>query len=308
VAEIVPLNNLIIAIVIGIILGNVVGVPDLLEPGTGKFKLLLEAGIVVMGARLVLSEVVAAGPIILALVAFVIAFTIVFVEVASSWLFGLDEKLGSLMATGSSICGVSAIVAVAGSVKAREEHIAYAVGTVLLFDALTLFAYPVVGTLLGLPDKVYGIWAGLSMFSTGPVTAAGFAYSDVAGQWATITKLTRNLFIGFAAIAYSVYYTKRGVENGGSTSLGFLWEKFPKFIFGFILFMMLASIGFFSAQEITTLKKSYSWLFVFAFAGLGLNMRLADLRNAGGKPVVLMLLTLMTVSSLTLMIVYTLFG
>lgn len=308
VSRITPINNLLLAVVFGLVIGNLVGTPKLVEDGIGKYKLLLEAGIVLMGVRLVFEEVLAAGPKLFALVVGTIAFTILFVELVVSRLLGIPGKLSSLLASGTSICGVSAIVATAGGIKAREEYIAYAVGTILLFDALTLFVYPITGSLLGLQDRVFGIWAGVSMFSTGPVTAAGFAYSDVAGRWAALTKLTRNVFIGVMAVGYSVYYAGSETDIKGASILPKIWDNFPKFVVGFLLMMVLANIGALTDGQIETLVHGYKWLFLFAFVGLGYNIRFDEMRKAGLRPVVIVLVTLLTVSSITLFVVWYLFG
>lgn len=201
----VPVNHLLLAIGFGVVLGNTVGVPSWVEPGVEQYDVVLKAGIVLMGAHLVFYEILDAGPRILLLVLGVLIFAVVSVEVVSNSLFGIDDKLSSLLSSGTAVCGVSAIVATAGGIDADEEQIPYAVGTVLVFDALTLVDYPVAASLLGLGEKPFGIWAGVSMFSTRPVTAAGFAHSEVLGTWATLTKLTRNFFLG--ASSYSTRST-----------------------------------------------------------------------------------------------------
>lgn len=306
-------NHLIIAIGLGILLGNAAGLPNQFEQGVGSHKLLLEVGIVLMGARIALGDVLANGVVLLGLVFGIVTFGILFVEILSRRVFDVEPKLSSLIATGSSICGVSAIVAVAGGIKADEEQIAYAVATILLFDAVTIFLYPWVGNLLALPDQIYGMWAGLSMFSTGPVTAAGFAYSDVAGQWAVLTKVTRNALIGGIAVVYSLYYAQRktgegtAVANSHLNLLWDLWKNFPKFIVGFVLIMILASIGVLGSQDIASLKNGYQWLFLFAFAGLGLQIRLDDMRGTGFKPVAIVTLALLTISTLSLGLLLVLF-
>jgi len=162
-----------------------------------------------MGAGMALDRVITAGSTVLLLVVTTVVMTIGVIELLARFVFPIHQKTGSLLAAGSSICGVSAVIAIAESISVRESRIAYAAATVLLFDAVTLFVYPIIGHALGLSDTVFGIWAGLTMFSTGPVTAAGFAFSEAAGQWALIVKLTRNSFIGLVAITYSVYYAGR---------------------------------------------------------------------------------------------------
>lgn len=301
-------NHLLFAIVLGLLISNTIGVPDWAEAGIGTHKLWLEAGIVMMGARLVLDQFFEAGPLLLMLVPSVVVASLLYVELLARNVMGLTDKLSTLLATGTSICGVSAIVAVSGGIKARENDIAYAVATILLFDAITLFAYPLIGSQLGLPDRVYGIWAGLSMFSTGPVTAAGFIYSDVAGQWATITKLARNVFIGFVAVGYSIYYARRNVAADRiDNRVGYVWDRFPKFIIGFVLVMMVASLGFLSSDQIASMKNGYKWAFLLAFAGLGLNINVRDMRDTGFRPIATVLVGLTTVSVLSLSLLLVLF-
>ena len=169
-----------------------------------------------MGASVSVEAIVAGGPTILTLVVGVVVGTTVFVELVARNIFGLRERLGSLLAAGPGICGISAVVAVARSIDADEESIAYAAGTVLLFDAMTLVAYPAIGTLLSVPDRVFGVWAGLSMFSTGPIVAAGFAYSETAGQWATITELARNALIEAVVISSCSLHQSQNLGGAGA--------------------------------------------------------------------------------------------
>jgi len=161
----------------GFVATNTVGVPDRLEPGIATHKLWLGGGIVLMGASISLETVLEVGGPVLLLVVGVTTTTLLTVELLARNVFGLADRLGSLLAAGASICGVSAVVAVAGAVRAPEEQTAYAAATVLLFDAITIVVYPIVGDLLNLSGTVFGAWAGVSMFSTGPVVAVGFAHS-----------------------------------------------------------------------------------------------------------------------------------
>ena len=308
IADVTGLNHLILAIVLGMAIVNLHGVPAWAERGLRTHKLWLETGIVLMGARISLDSVLGAGPRLLLVVVAVVTFTLLLVETLSRTIFDMEGPICSLLACGLSICGVSAVVAVAGSIRADENQIAYAVATVLLFDAVTLFVYPSLGVLLGLPDMVYGIWAGVSMLSTGPVAAAGFAYSDVAGQWATLTKLTRNMLIGVAVIGYSVYHTRQSAAGTGlGNSLRCLWQSFPKFILGFVAVMVAASVGLLSSQQVTSMTNAYRWLFLVAFAGLGLNIQVDEMREAGLKPVGVAVASLVTVSVLALAMVTVLF-
>lgn len=212
--RVVGVDPLLAGVALGALLVNAAGVPAWLRPGVGTHDLWLGAGIVLMGASVTLDAVADAGGVVLAVVVVVTTTTVLTVELLSRAL-GLGDRLGSLLAAGAGICGVSAVVAVAGAVRARETQVAYAAATVLLFDAVTLVVYPIVGDALGLSGTAFGVWAGASMFSTGPVVAAGFAHSDVAGRWATVTKLSRNALIGVVVLGYGSYYARAdGPERG----------------------------------------------------------------------------------------------
>lgn len=304
-------NQLILAIAIGFLLTNTVGLPDWAETGIGTHKIWLETGIVLMGARIALDQLLATGPQVLLVIVAFLAFTVVYVEFLSRNVFGITDRMGSLLAAGSSICGVSAIVAVSGGVRAKSEQIAYAVATILVFDALTLTGYPIVGRLLDLPDIVFGTWAGISMFSTGPVVAAGVTYSQEAAEWATITKLGRNIFIGLLAVAYAVYYARQHGSDDGD-SIGnkwlYIWDQFPKFVIGFLLVIVVVSLDLLSQQEVALMRDLYQWLFLVAFVGLGANIQLRKMRNTGIKPVLTVLTAFLTVSVLSLLTSLFLFG
>lgn len=292
------LNHLLVAIGLGFALANGIGVPARLRPGIATHSLWLAGGIVLMGTSLTLETVLEVGGAVLLLVVLVSGLTIGTVELLARNVFGLADRLGSLLAAGAGICGVSAVVAVAGAIRAREDQIAYAAATVLLFDALTLLVYPIAGDALNLSGLVFGIWAGASMFSTGPVVAVGFAHSEVAGQWATMTKLTRNALIGVVVLGYASYYARS--ESGGRPSVRTLWNEFPTFVLGFFALMILSSAGVFSSTQQAVLEELYGWLFSLAFVGLGTEIRLAALRRTGVTPAFVILVSLCVTSTLSL--------
>jgi uncharacterized integral membrane protein (TIGR00698 family) len=298
-------SELVVAVVLGIVLANLVDVPERFAPGIDTHGVWLAGGIVLMGARVSLSTLLDTGPRLVALVLAVAAGTLVLVELLAAFVFDVDGKLGSLLAAGASVCGVSAAVAVAGSIRANREDVAFAAGTILLFDVLTLFAYPVVGDLLALPERVFGVWAGLTMFSTGPVTAAGFAFGDVAGRWATVTKLTRNLLIGAVVAGYSLRYAR---PDDDALSVRGLWRTFPKFVLGFFAVVVLTSSTLVPDAVTAQAEAGYRALFLLAFAGLGLGVDVADLRRTGPTPIALVLTALVATSALALVAVQALLG
>ena len=291
------LQPLVVAVVVGAAVSNTVGVPTTAEPGVGVHKLALETGIVLLGAAVAVDELVAAGPTVLGLVVGTVGFGLVLSEAVARLWFRLDGVAPSLLAAGASICGVSAVVAIGRVLDARGATLTFAAATVLLFDAITLVAFPIAGEWLGLSGRTFGVWAGLSMFSTGPVAAAGFAHSPEAGQWATVTKLARNALLGGVAIGYSTLYAARSATDPEARRL---WAEFPKFLIGFLLVAAVANAGILSPAALAAIGIAADGLFLVAFVGLGLSIRLRELETVGLAPVGVVLIHLLVVSGLTL--------
>src|SRR5215813_7991131 len=227
------------AIIIGLIIANTVGVPKIFRAGIATYEFFLKAGIVLLGVRFLLGDVLKLGGISLVAVALELGISIVLM----TWLgnaFRLTPKLTSLLAIGSSICGVSAIIAAKGAINAKDEDASYAIAAILALGAIGLFAFPLIGHAIGLTDHAYGLWAGLAIDNTAEATAAGNLWSEQAGKVAVLAKTTRNATIGFVVLAYAIYWATRGeaqtIENKGV----FLWQKFPKFVLGFIVVSLLA--------------------------------------------------------------------
>src|SRR3954454_24360947 len=183
------------AIVIGLIIANTVGVSRIFKPGIATYEFFLKLGIVLLGVRFLLGDVLKLGGI--SLIAVVLELTISIVLM--TWLgntFKLTPKLTSLLAIGSSICGVSAIIAARGAINARDEDASFAIAAILALGAFGLFAYTAIGALLGMSDHAFGLCAGLAVDNTAEAAAAGAIWSDEAGKVAVLAKTTRNAMIG----------------------------------------------------------------------------------------------------------------
>lgn len=301
-------SYLLICIAIGIFVSNVTDLPDLVEEGINKtHKIWLEAGIMVLGARIILADLLEVGPLLLTLVLIFLLISLLLVQFLSSK-FNLEEKLGSCLASGLSVCGVSAIVATGGGIQTKAKHIAYAIAVVLAFDVITVFAYPAIGGIFSIPDRIFGAWAGVSMFSTGTTVAAAFSHSAVAGETATIAKMARNVFIGIWSLAFVIYYTRKGEASQIDSKAIYLWNKFPKFVLGFLFTMILANIGFFTNLQLNYMENAYSWLFMMAFVGLGYNINFSDMKKIGLKPLIVAVIAFLIVSPLSLLLSYLLLG
>lgn len=291
------------AILIGLIIGNTIDLPKVFQAGIGSYEFFLKAGIVLLGARFLLGDVAKLGGISLVLVAVELVLSIAFMSVLGR-IFRLNPKLTSLLAIGSSICGVSAIIAAQGAIDADDEDASYAIAAILALGAISLFVFPLVGHALHLSDHAYGLWAGLAVDNTAEATAAGALYSDAAGKVAVLAKTTRNATIGFVVLGFAIYFAARGgarqVENKGA----FLWRKFPKFVLGFLLISLLATVGFFSKPQLGSLANLSRWAFLLTFAGVGLRTNFRQLKAQGMRPLLVGAIGEVAIATITLLMVF----
>ena len=281
-----PLPNIeyvLWAILIGLAISNTVGVPRIFRAGVATYEFWLKAGIVLLGVRFLLGDLVKVGGVTLGLVAIEIVGSLLFMTLLGK-AFGLKPKLISLLAVGSSICGVSAIIAAKGAIEAEDEDASYAMAAILALGALSLFIFPAIGHGLGLSDHAYGLWAGLGVDNTAEATAAGALYSDTAGKFAVLAKTMRNATIGFVVLGYAIYWARQGQAGRVANKAAFLWQKFPKFVLGFLLISLLASLHVFTGPEITSLANLSRWAFLLTFAGVGLSTDLRKIAHQGWRP------------------------
>ena len=215
-------------------------------------------------------------------------------------IFRLPPKLTSLLAIGSSICGVTAIMAAQPAIDADEQDTTTAIAAILALGALALFTFPLIGHFLHMGQQPYGIWAGLAVDNTAEATVTGALYGDLAGRFAILAKTARSAFIGFVVLGYAVYWASQGQAARVERKALFLWQKFPKFILGFVALSILASIGFFTAGQLASLGNLSKWAFLPAFAGVGLRTQLRDLVTQGWRPILVGVLGEIFIALITL--------
>jgi len=287
------------AILIGLVISNVLAVPKIFQPGIATYEFWLKVGIVLLGSRFVLADVLKLGGISLTLVIIEISLSLVLMH-ALGRAFHLTPKLTSLLAVGSSICGVSAIIAAQGAIDADEQDSTFAISAVLALGALALFSFPLIGHSLHLSDGSFGLWAGLGVDNTAEATATGALYSDAAGKVAVLAKTARNAMIGFVVLAYAIYWAKRGQAGAVGNKAGFLWRKFPKFVLGFLAISLLVSLHTFTKDQVISLGNLSRWAFLLTFAGVGLRTNFRQLSKQGLRPFVVGALGEVLIAALTL--------
>jgi uncharacterized integral membrane protein (TIGR00698 family) len=283
------------AIAVGLIGGAVLAVLGLRERLGVAFRteFLIKTGLVLLGASINLGIIArAAGP---AIVQSIVLISSVFL--ISWWVggrFGLDLKLRALLSAAVSICGVSAAIAAAGAVEAKKETLAYVASLVILFALPSIFIQPWLAQQLGLNHVIAGAWIGGNIDTTAAVTAAGSIVGDDALKIAAIVKSTQNALMGVVAVLLTAYFVFR-VERveGAKVGLGALWQRFPKFILGFIAASALATLFINSSADTKAAGDIIAvagtnlriWFFILAFVCIGLEFRPAAVREAGLRPV-----------------------
>jgi uncharacterized membrane protein YadS len=280
-----------------------------LRPGF-RTELFLKTGLVLMGAGISLKVIAtaAAG----ALIQGVVMVTAVYAF--SWWLsgrFGLAHTLRAVMSTAVSVCGVSAAIAAAGAVLAKKEEVTYVTALVIVTALPLMVITPVIAGALGMPDAVAGAWFGGNIDTTAAVVGAGTIYGETAQKIAGVVKQTQNALIGVVAFLLALYFTTVVEGKKERPSLRLLWERFPKFVLGFILASVLFTAGVFGdgrSDPSRTIAALKDWSFCLAFVCMGLELSVAEFRKMGWAPVAVFLIVTAFNTLLALGVSWTIFG
>ena len=275
----------IIALFMGTIINSFFH-PAWLKPAL-KFtsKKILKGAIILLGASLSIRTVVDVG----GKTFFVMVFTFAMCFGGGYFvrkLFKLNWKLGNLISAGTGICGGSAVAAIAPVIDADDKDIAFAMSSTFLFDMVMIALYPLMGKALGMNDIAYGIWAGTSVNDTASVVASGYAFSEAAGDFATMVKLTRTIAIIPTVLVFAWVGTrmKRKEMQSAEGKKVNLMKIIPWFICGFLALAIVNSLGWIPANVSVELKSASKFLMVTALAAIGLNTSLLDFKKAGLAP------------------------
>ena len=283
--------HIIGASVIALFLGMIINhfrKPQFLNAGI-KFtsKKVLKFAIILLGASLSVNVILSVGKLSL-MVMFFTLLTCFGGGYFIGKLLGLNWKLSNLISAGTGICGGSAIAAFAPVIDADDSDIAYAMSATFLFDMAMILLFPVMGKMLGLSDMAYGLWAGTAVNDTSSVVAAGYAFSEGAGDFATMVKLTRTLSIIPTVLVFSVISLKIKKKESGQAEYSKvkIWKLFPWFILGFLLMAAINSIGLIPAEISIAAKNISKFLMVAALGAIGLNTGFKDMKKSGINPMI----------------------
>jgi uncharacterized integral membrane protein (TIGR00698 family) len=299
----------LVALVVGLLISNLVGLPRWLDAGF-RVEFYVKLGIVLLGATLPFTLIVWGGPIAIlqASIVSIVTFLVIFWTARA---LGLDKRLAATLGVGGAVCGVSAAIAIAGAVGAKKGDAPIAITLVILWAIVMIFVLPAVAAALGLPTGVAGAWIGTSEFADAAGIAAAQAYGDLAGHTPgiagtsdqavfsfTLMKVVgRDVWIGIWAFVLAIIATTRwdAIETGQKPDAAQIWWRFPKFVLGFIIasaFITWATSAYSLADYNKTVvpvlvgpvKDLRTWAFIFCFLSIGLTTRFRELASAGRKP------------------------
>lgn len=282
------LEAVIFSLSLGLIISNFFKLPEWLRSSLST-ELFVKIGLVLLGTGVIFSDVLKAGSLGL-----IQALAVVL----SVWYFAfwlckklkIDDELSMMISSAVSICGVSAAIATSGAIKGDSKKLSYVISMVLITAIPMMIFMPMIAAYLGLSEEVTGAWLGGSIDTSGAVVASGSLVGETALKISTIVKFSQNVLLGLAAFAISVYwtYTKHPNSNEpeGKPSLKVIWERFPKFVLGFLAASLLFS--FVISPEVNSavkgsLKNLQGLWFALAFTSIGLETNFADLFNKQSK-------------------------
>ena len=249
-------------------------------------KKILKFAIILLGASLSIDTILNVGKMSLTVMIFTLLTCF-----GGGYFIGkalhLDWKLSNLISAGTGICGGSAIAAIAPVIDADDTDVAYAISATFLFDMIMIIAFPFMGQALGLSDMAYGLWAGTAVNDTSSVVAAGYAYSEAAGDFATMVKLTRTLSIIPTVVIFSLinaHIKAKNDINANTKKKVKISSLLPWFIVAFIAMAILNSIGFIPPAVSASLKNLSKFLMVAALAAIGMNTNFREMKKSGINP------------------------
>lgn len=262
-------------------------------------KKILQYSIILLGFEMNLFHVLDIGTQSFSVMIFTL-LTSFFVAWSVGRLLGLDRNTTTLIGAGTAICGGSAIAAVAPVIEAKDKDIIFSISTIFLFNVIAVFLFPFLGHLMGLSDFGFGMWAGTAINDTSSVVAAGYSYSEAAGSYATIVKLTRALMIVPVCLFFALLTARQKSQQNAST---FHFKKiFPFFILWFVIASLINTTGILPASLSHDLGAAGKFCIILAMSAIGLNTDIRALIKNGLRPIILGLACWFAVASVSLIV------
>lgn len=304
------LESVFFSVIFGLIVSNCFGTPKWLKPAI-QSEFYIKIGIVCLGSTILFGEVMKSGVFGLAQ-ALIVVFTVWYFAFSISRRMGVDREMSTMLASSVSICGVSAAIATSGVIKGDNKKLSYIISLVLVCAIPMMYIMPWIADLLGLSEEVAGAWLGGTIDTTGAVAASGTMLGEAAAQTAIIVKSSQNVLLGVAAFIISLMWTYQGKQYEEKPTLGVIWERFPKFVVGFVLASLIFSflLDVDTAKSVGKITKGFTnTLFSIAFVCVGLETRFADIFSKENRRPLWAFLTAQGFNIIvTLVVAYLLFG
>lgn len=281
------LEVVLFSLLLGLFISNVLRVPSWAKPAL-QSEYYIKTGLVLLGCRIIFGDIVEAGSLGL-LQSVVVVFAVWYTAYFICKKFGLDDDLRMMVSSAVSICGVSAAIATSGAIEGDSKKLSYVISLVLVVAIPMMLFMPYVAMWLDLPIAVAGAWMGGTIDTTGAVVAAGTLLGEEAVKYATVVKFSQNVLLGIAAFAISLYWTYANKDTSvEKPTLKTIWERFPKFVLGFVLASLLFSFVL-SPEAVEAASGSIRGIqtvwFGLAFTCIGLETRFAEIfKMDNGRP------------------------
>ena len=305
------IEYVIFGLLLGLAISNGPGVPGWLADAV-RTEYYIKTGLVIMGATILFADIMQAGALGL-IQAIAVVIVIWYFSFWLSKRLRLDDEFAAILASAVSICGVSAAIAACGAIQGDRRKLSYVASVVLIVAVPMIVLQPWAVKAAGMPDAVGGAWLGGTLDTTGSVVAAGALISEAAMKIGTIVKFSQNVLIGVAAFLLSLWWTwRRPGEKEERPGVRVIWDRFPKFVLGF----MGASLVFSFLIDPATAKAAgrvlgglRTWWFALAFVSIGLETRFTDLvKMDNGRPFVAFVGSQAVNVIWTLLLAYAVFG
>lgn len=287
------IEAVVVAILIGTIIGNTLGIKDVLKEGV-KFSAqpMLKLSIVLLGFGLNFKDIVEVGPKMAMIVVLLIASTLALSFLLSK-LLNISPKVAALIGVGSSICGVSAVAAVAPAIEADKDSTTIAVAIISTLGGLCLMLFSLLAFYIPLSDLQYGVWAGTSLQGVAHAVAAAFIRGESSGELGTIVKMTRVVLLAPVTLILSNLFGARQDKK----------IQFPPYVVLFIIIGVIATFGVIPTQIIKLAKTINSWLIIISMAAMGLEVNLRMLKNQATKALLIGIILFGFISSLSYVLI-----
>ena len=278
------LESVFFAVALGLLISNTVGVPKWMRPAL-QSEFYVKIGLVLLGTTVIFGEIMQAGALGL-IQALVVVFCVWNFGYWVARKLGVDREMSTMLASAVSICGVSAAIATCGAIKGDSKKLSYVISLVLVVAIPMMYFMPYLAKWMGLTPEVAGAWMGGTIDTTGAVVASGSVLGETAEKYRVIVKLSQNVLLGLAAFAISIYWSYKGKDHREKPTAGVLWERFPKFVLGFVLASLIFSFAMplETAKSVGAVTKNLQGtFFAIAFVCIGLETRFKDIFNKSFK-------------------------